>query len=162
MPMKLPLDAAVVKPEANYVPRCERTAGRQGSPAPSRRGRPIRRRSEERPALVRICPCKPVHNAFEKVTFLQHLRKNGSPLKACPEKQRSRNCANENTSARNSTDVWNSRLSQIPAFPAKSATFHFDFMGISRRHGAAAPRRCRNKAHSLNELEAFLVRAAVD
>jgi len=80
------------------------------------------------------------------VTFLQHLRKNGSPLKACPEKQRSRNCANENTSARNSTDVWNSRLSQIPAFPAKSATFHFDFhafpegMAQRRRAGAETKR----------------------
>jgi hypothetical protein len=162
MPMKLPLDAAVVKPEANCVPRRERTAGPQGSPALARRGRSIRRRSEERPALVRICPRKPVHNTVEKVTFLQHFGKNGSPLKACPEKQRSRNCANENTSARNSTVVWNSQLSQNPAFPAKSAAFHFDFMGISRRHGVAVPHRCRNKAHSLNELEAFLVRPAID
>jgi hypothetical protein len=95
------------------------------------------------------------------VIFPQHFGKNGSPLKACPEKQRSPHRANENTAARNSTDAWNSQLSQIPAFRAKSATFHFDFMGISGRHGAAVAHRCRNKAHSLNELEAFLVRPAI-
>jgi hypothetical protein len=50
------------------------------------------------------------------VTFLQQLAKNGKRLKSCPEKQRIRRCASRNTFSRNSTDAWNSQLSQTPAF----------------------------------------------
>jgi hypothetical protein len=76
------------------------------------------------------------------VTFLQLLAKNGKRLKCCSEKQRIRDYASGKTSSRNSTDAWNSQLSQTPAFSAQT----FDIPFCSHGH---FPKTFRSSAVSL-------------